>query len=72
MYNMHFVLFTGYSLSDFASIIPMLNGPLHLRQRDANKTIRNKYAHRVFFEVSMVPLLTTEQLLEASDKIDTL
>lgn len=50
----------------------MLNGPLHQKQRDANKTIRNKYTHKVFFEVSTVPLMTTEQLLENNDKIEKL
>lgn len=65
-------LFTGYKLSDFESIIPMLNGPLHQKPRDANKTIRNKYTHELFHEVSKVPLMTNEQLLESSEQIETL
>ncbi|XP_055313132.1 G2/mitotic-specific cyclin-B3 [Sitodiplosis mosellana] len=64
--------FSGYKLSDFESIIPLLNGPLHLRQRDANKTIRNKYTHKVFFEVSKVPLMTNEQLFNSGEVIEQL
>ncbi|XP_031638665.1 G2/mitotic-specific cyclin-B3 [Contarinia nasturtii] len=64
--------FSGYKLSDFQSIIPLLNGPLHQKQRDANKTIRNKYTHKVFYEVSKVPLMTNEQLLESIESIETL
>lgn len=68
-----FILFfiPGYKLSDFESIIPLLNDPLRLKQRDSNKTIRNKYTHKVFFEVSKVPLMTNEQLLELRDTIET-
>lgn len=54
----------GYKLSDFESIVPILNGSLHQKPRDANKTVRNKYAHKIFFEVSKIPLLTNEQLFE--------
>lgn len=67
-----FLFWLGYKLSDFESIIPLLNGPLHLKQRDANKTIRNKYTHKVFFEVSKVPLMTNDQLLEKSESIEQL
>lgn len=65
-------LCTGYKLNDFESIIPLLNAPLHQKQRDANKTIRNKYTHKVFFEVSKVPLMTNEQLLDSADVIEQL
>lgn len=62
----------GYKVSDFQSIIPLLNGPLHQKPRDANKTIRNKYTHELFHEVSKVPLMTNEDLLESSELIETL
>lgn len=63
---------TGYKVSDFESIIPLLNGPLHQKTRDANKTIRNKYTHALFHEVSKVPLMTNEQLLVSSEQIETI
>lgn len=62
---------TGYNVDDFKSIIPLLNGPLHSKQRDANKTIRNKYMHKVFFEVSKIPLMTEEKLLQDYDHLET-
>lgn len=63
---------TGYKVDDFKSIIPLLNGPLHTKQRDANKTIRNKYMHKVFFEVSKIPLMTDGKLLEDYNQLKTL
>lgn len=42
----------------------MLNSALHAKQRDANKTVRNKYAHKIFFEVSKTPLMTNAQLFD--------
>lgn len=59
-----FIFHTGYKLSEFASIVPILNGSLFQKPRDANKTVRNKYAHKIFFEVSKIPLLTNVQLFE--------
>lgn len=58
------ILISGYTVSDFESIIPVLNSFLHQKPREANKTVRNKYAHKIFFEVSKIPLMTTEKLLE--------
>lgn len=49
----------------------MLNDPLHKRQSDANKAVRNKYAHKIFFEVSKIKLLTNVELLEGADQIET-
>lgn len=62
----------GYKVSDFKSIIALLNGPLHQKPRDANKTIRNKYTHELFHAVSKVPLMTNEELLSSSELIETL
>lgn len=61
---------TGYKVDDFKSIIPLLNGPLHTKQREANKTIRNKYMHKVFFEVSKIPLMTDAEVLEGYDQFE--
>lgn len=63
---------TGYMLDEFKEIVPMLNDPLHRKQYDANKTIRNKYTHKLFYEVSKTPLLTNEQLFDGAEAIETL
>uniref|UniRef100_A0A0K8UTM8 G2/mitotic-specific cyclin-B3 n=1 Tax=Bactrocera latifrons TaxID=174628 RepID=A0A0K8UTM8_BACLA len=54
--------YTGYLLTDFAEIVPVLNATLHRKPKV--KTIRSKYSHKIFHEVAKVPLLTTEELFE--------
>lgn len=54
--------YTGYLLTDFAEIVPVLNAALHRKPKV--KTIRSKYSHKIFHEVAKVPLLTTEELFE--------
>uniref|UniRef100_A0A034VGF1 G2/mitotic-specific cyclin-B3 n=1 Tax=Bactrocera dorsalis TaxID=27457 RepID=A0A034VGF1_BACDO len=54
--------YTGYLLTDFAEIVPILNATLHRKPKV--KTIRSKYSHKIFHEVAKVPLLTTEELFE--------
>lgn len=66
------IRFSGYKLDDFKDIVPMLNDPLHKKQYDANKTIRAKYTHKLFYEVSKTPLLTNEQLFDGAEQIETL
>lgn len=51
-------------MEDFASIVPILNAGLHRKPREALNTIRNKYSHPVFLEVTKVPLKTTKELFE--------
>nr|XP_014085901.1 G2/mitotic-specific cyclin-B3 [Bactrocera oleae]XP_014085902.1 G2/mitotic-specific cyclin-B3 [Bactrocera oleae] len=54
--------YSGYLLTDFAEIVPVLNATLHRKPKV--KTIRSKYSHKIFHEVAKVPLLTTEELFE--------
>lgn len=61
----------GYKLDDFKDLFPLLNDPLHKRQCDANKAVRSKYAHKIFFEVSKIKLLTNAELLEGAGQIET-
>lgn len=61
--------YSGYKVEEFAHIVPILNAGLHRRPKEALKTIRNKYSHKIFFEVSKIPLLTNEALFEAMEKI---
>ncbi|XP_055371194.1 G2/mitotic-specific cyclin-B3 [Condylostylus longicornis] len=56
--------YSGYKVADFGYIIPILNAGLNRKPKDAIKTIRNKYSHKIFFEVSKIPLLTNEKLFE--------
>ncbi|CAD6992338.1 unnamed protein product [Ceratitis capitata] len=58
--------YSGYMLTDFAEIVPVLNAGLHRKPKV--KTIRSKYSHKIFHEVAKVPLLTTEELFE--DNLD--
>ncbi|KAJ8684243.1 hypothetical protein QAD02_020035 [Eretmocerus hayati] len=48
--------YTGYKLSDFSSIVVALNEGLHRKHKEALSTVRNKYSHKIFFEVAKVPL----------------
>ncbi|XP_014237797.1 G2/mitotic-specific cyclin-B3 [Trichogramma pretiosum] len=48
--------YTGYKLKDFADIVNVLNEGLHRKQKEALSTVRNKYSHKIFFEVAKVAL----------------
>lgn len=39
-----------------------MNNNLHQKPRDAIKTIRNKYSHKIFFEVAKIPLVSSDRL----------
>lgn len=56
--------FSGYKLDEFRSIVPILNAALHAKQREANKTVRSKYGHPIFFEVSKTPLMTDSEIFD--------
>lgn len=36
---------------------------LHTKPREAITTIRNKYSHKIFYEVAKTPLMSTAELL---------
>ncbi|XP_063993788.1 G2/mitotic-specific cyclin-B3 [Diachasmimorpha longicaudata] len=48
--------YTGYKLDDLREIVKVLNEGLHKKPKDALATVRNKYSHKIFFEVAKVPL----------------
>ncbi|KAK0161597.1 hypothetical protein PV327_010052 [Microctonus hyperodae] len=48
--------YTSYKLDDIRDIINTLNEGLHRTPKDALATVRNKYSHKIFFEVAKVPL----------------
>ncbi|XP_036322877.1 G2/mitotic-specific cyclin-B3 [Rhagoletis pomonella] len=61
--------YSGYILTDFGEIVPVLNVGLHRKPKV--KTIRSKYSHKIFHEVAKVSLLTTEQLFEDNLDLNT-
>lgn len=49
--------YSGYKLPDFMEIALELNSMLHKKPKDQLKTVRNKYSHKIFFEVAKTPLI---------------
>lgn len=56
----------GYELKDFAKVVVVLNAGLHQKPRETIKTVRNKYMHKIFFEVAKVPLKSNDKLFETT------
>ncbi|XP_011299191.1 G2/mitotic-specific cyclin-B3 [Fopius arisanus] len=48
--------YTGYKVNEIKEIVNVLNEGLHRKPKDALATVRNKYSHKIFFEVAKVPL----------------
>ncbi|XP_014298253.1 G2/mitotic-specific cyclin-B3 [Microplitis demolitor] len=48
--------YTGYKVDDIKNIVNVLNQGLHRKYKDALATVRNKYSHKIFFEVAKIPL----------------
>lgn len=56
---------SGYQASDLASVVRKLHSMLLAPPDDKLKTIRNKYSHKVFFEVASIPLVDLNVLEKA-------
>lgn len=54
--------YTGYVLGDFINVVHILNLGLHSKPNAQIMTIRNKYTHKIFFEVAKTPLLSNQDL----------
>lgn len=54
----------GYKVDEFAPIIVLLNTLLHRKPRETLNTVRNKYSHKIFHQVTAIPLLDIHKLLE--------
>ncbi|XP_051155373.1 G2/mitotic-specific cyclin-B3 [Leptopilina boulardi] len=48
--------YTGYALSELKEVVLALNEGLLRKHKEALATVRNKYSHKIFFEVAKVPL----------------
>ncbi|XP_017767903.1 PREDICTED: G2/mitotic-specific cyclin-B3 [Nicrophorus vespilloides] len=55
--------YTGYKLEDILSTVHVLNNGLHRKPKEQLMTVRNKYSHKIFFEVAMTPLVKNEDLI---------
>lgn len=53
----------GYKLDEIISIVYMLNSTLHRNPKEQLMTVRNKYSHKIFFEVAQTPLIANENLV---------
>lgn len=55
-------MFLGYKIEDIISTVYLLNDDMQKTPKVQLKTIRNKYNHKIFFEVAKTPLLSNDQL----------
>ncbi|XP_072762964.1 G2/mitotic-specific cyclin-B3 isoform X2 [Anoplolepis gracilipes] len=51
--------YSGYNLDDIKDICNLLNQCLHKKHKETLMTVRNKYSHKIFFEVAKLPLKET-------------
>ncbi|KAM4713803.1 G2/mitotic-specific cyclin-B3 [Anableps anableps] len=56
---------SGYQVSDLAPVVRKLHSLLLASSDDKSRTIRNKYSHKVFFEVASLPLVDVDVLEKA-------
>ncbi|TKS93087.1 G2/mitotic-specific cyclin-B3 [Collichthys lucidus] len=56
---------SGYQTSDLAPVVQKLHAMLSAPPDDKLKSIRNKYSHKVFFEVATLPLVNIDVLEKA-------
>uniref|UniRef100_A0A3B5LLB1 G2/mitotic-specific cyclin-B2 n=1 Tax=Xiphophorus couchianus TaxID=32473 RepID=A0A3B5LLB1_9TELE len=56
---------SGYQVSDLKPVVRKLHSMLQAPSDDNLKTIRNKYSHKVFFEVASLPLVDINVLEKA-------
>jgi len=56
------IYFSGYRVKDFIDVVYVLNNSLHQKPKQMLNTIRNKYSHKVFYEVAKIPLVSNQNL----------
>ncbi|XP_019878089.1 G2/mitotic-specific cyclin-B3 isoform X2 [Aethina tumida] len=54
--------YTGYKYEDIKSTVQLLNNGLHKPISRKTVTVKNKYSHKIFFEVAKTPLISNENL----------
>jgi hypothetical protein len=54
---------------DFAPIVVLLNSLLHRKPKETLSTVRNKYSHKIFHQVTSIPLLDINKLFESFPEV---
>nr|CAI5837447.1 unnamed protein product [Callosobruchus analis] len=54
--------YSGYKLDDFKTVAVLLNKFLHQPPKSQLMTVRNKYSHKIFFEVAKTPLIPLQEV----------
>ncbi|CAG9768232.1 unnamed protein product [Ceutorhynchus assimilis] len=54
--------YTSYKINDFKNIVVLLNRLISKPAKPQLMTVRNKYSHKIFFEVAKTPALKDEDL----------
>ncbi|XP_049851612.1 G2/mitotic-specific cyclin-B3 isoform X1 [Schistocerca gregaria] len=54
--------YSGYSLEEIKDLVFKLNDMLKMKPKEALSTVRNKYSHKIFFEVAKEPVLAEVNL----------
>lgn len=54
--------YTGYILDEIKETVYLLNDGLHKPVKSQLMTVRNKYSHKIFFEVAKTPLIENDEL----------
>lgn len=61
--------YSGYKLMDFAPIVILLNSMLHRKPKENLSTVRNKYSHKIFHQVTNIPLMDINKLFEKTPDV---
>ncbi|KAF5273558.1 hypothetical protein FQR65_LT04556 [Abscondita terminalis] len=61
-WNATLEFYSGYKLDHIISTVHLLNAGLHRKPKEQLMTVRNKYSHKIFFEVAKTPLVKNEDL----------
>lgn len=61
--------YSGFKLMDFAPIIVLLNTILHRKPKESVSTVRNKYSHKIFHQVTTIPLMDINKLFENYNEV---
>lgn len=51
-------------MSDFAPIVVLLNTLLLRKPKETLSTVRNKYSHKIFHQVTSIPLMDISKMFE--------
>lgn len=54
---------SGYKLPEIMDAVFLLNDGLHKKPKTPLMTVRNKYSHKIFFEVAKTPLMSNKELV---------